>query len=114
MSRPFPDVLRLINSGAFVDELTDAMSEAVANAVSSGKKATLTLTLSVKPQRGSKEQVTLSHDLRLKLPEFDRPDDHLFVVNGNSLSTKHPRQTELPIASVARPQGEVVAPAKTA
>lgn len=108
MSRPFPDTLRLINGGMFVEELTDATAEAIAAAVSAGKKASLTITLDFKPQRGSKEQVTVRHDLKLKLPEFDRPEDHMFVVNGNSLSNKHPRQTELPIASVSRPVGEIV------
>lgn len=108
MARPFTDVLRLINNGAFADELTDSMAEAINAAVEAGKKSTLTITLSIKPSRGSKEQVTVSHDLKVKLPEFDRPDDHLFVVNGNTLSTKHPRQAELPIASVPRPAGEIV------
>lgn len=108
MSRPFPDVLRLINNGTFVEELTDATAEAISTAVEAGKKATLTITLSFKPQRGSKEQVTVSHDLKVKLPEFDRPEDHFFVVNGNTVSTKHPRQGELPIASVSRPAGEIV------
>lgn len=114
MSRPFNDVLRLINSGAFHDELTDAMSEAVAAAVSTGNKAELVIKLGIKPAKGSKEQVTVTHDLKVKMPEFARPDDHLFVVNGNSLSTKHPRQGEQPIAAVTRPIGEIVAPAKTA
>ncbi len=112
MSRSFPDVLRLINSGKFVDELTDSMAEAVAAAVSTGKTAELTVKLKIKPERGSKEQVTVSHESKVRLPEFERPDDHLFVVNGNTLSTKHPRQGELPIAAVTRPAGEIVNVAK--
>lgn len=105
MARQFTDILRDLNGGAFANECTDALAEAVANSISTGKKSELTIKLTLKPARGSKEQITVSHDLKLKTPDFDRPDDHLFVVGGDTLSTKHPRQTEMPLQSVNTDRG---------
>lgn len=107
MAREITDILRDLNGGAFVKECTDAMAEAVATSISTGKKSELTIRITLKPARGSKEQITVSHDLKLKTPDFDRPDDHMFVVGGDTVSTKHPRQTEMPLQAVNTERGPI-------
>lgn len=47
--RPITDILRDIRKGALVDELTDALNDAVRAVDTTGKAAAVTLKLTVKP-----------------------------------------------------------------
>lgn len=110
MSREFCDTVRDLNSGEVAKELTEQFSELVAACSSTGKAGTLTLQIKLKPSKGSSKTMTVEHDVKLKAPAFDRPPDHLFVVNGNTLVAYNPEQKKLDLRDVKRDPAPLVEP----
>lgn len=100
MTRLFTDTLKDINAGKFVEELTEQLAEAVGHATATGKSASLTVVLKIKPAKGGGNVLTIEHDSKLKVPEFDRPPTYLFLGPDNALLTSDPRQQSLPLRAV--------------
>ena len=108
--RPFTDVVRDINGGKFADELTEALAEVVASCTATGKAGSLTVTLKLKPAKGSGRVMTIEQDYKAKAPEFDQPQQFFFVSNGNTLVADNPDQKKLPFRDVAAERAGAVKP----
>lgn len=76
--RPFIDVLRDIRKGRAIDQATAQLALATAAAVDTGKPASVTLTISIKPEKGG-ERVELFSAVKAKLPVDDPPKATFYV-----------------------------------
>ena len=104
----FITTLQNMNNGKLLDELDESLAEVVSACYSAGKKGTLTLKLSLKPGKGGARVMAIDHDIKVGAPEFDRPQDHFYVLNGNQLTPDNPEQRKLNLTTVERPSGELV------
>jgi hypothetical protein len=92
----FLDGLRELRQGLALDELDDALVNAVAGCRSTGKAARVTLTITVKPAaKGNVDALVLEDDVAVKLPKPERGTTILYATAENGLSRKDPRQPEL-------------------
>ena len=94
-TRPFADVLRDLNRGRTHTELSEAMQSLVAAVVETGRKGTLTLTVTISPT-GDDGAVKLTDQLAVKTPSFDRAASLFYVDDEHNLSRTDPRQLEMP------------------
>ena len=92
--RPFADFLREQSGGSTHDELSEALHTLVARVQDTGKKGSLTYTISVERLKGGRSDnaVIVSDEIRLKLPEHDRDTSLFFVSADGNLSRDDPRQ----------------------
>lgn len=101
-----PDLFRHLLSnlryGACEAELTDAIAEATRAAQDTGKKATITLTIEIKP-RPHGGQYVIADTIKTKLPELPREETIMFGTPDGNLVREDPRQQKLPLRDVAAP-----------
>lgn len=94
---PFADVLRSLRRGLTHDELTEALADLVEAVQSTGKKGTLTFTVSVE-KLDRYAALNLSDDIKVKLPrEADKTA--MFGLDGR-LTRDDPLQPKLPLGLV--------------
>lgn len=93
--RPFADWLREQGEGKTHDELSEALYDLVARVTDTGRKGTLTLTITVEPMKKSDEVLVISDEIKLKLPEFDRPVSVFYTDDQGNLIRNNPNQPEL-------------------
>ena len=96
--RPFTDILRDIRKGRVIDEATAKMSLAVQGVLDTKKAAVVQLTLTIKPGKGDDGQVTISSQVKVKVPDGDLPEAIFFVdpdEEGLDLLRTDPSQREL-------------------
>lgn len=99
MRRPFAAWLQEQRNGGLHDELSDALGELVAVCVQTGKKGSLTLRVSISPQK-DEETVLVLDDVKLTAPKHDsRPSLYFPDADGNLLRN-NPRQPSLPLREV--------------
>ena len=100
--RPFDEVLRQINNGRLVDEITDEMTEVISAVRSTGRPGKITVTLSLHPRGPNNEQMEIRPIIKGAAPELGRPISLFYVNDDNGLQRDDPIQNPLPgIASVA-------------
>ena len=97
MSRPFADVLRELN-GETYDELTLQLGELVTAVMQTGKSGSLTLALRV--AANGVGSVTITDEVKVKVPEAARPKTMFFATESGSLMRNNPRQAELQLREV--------------
>lgn len=107
MSRAFTDIIREINGGAFADELTEELSDLILACRSTGKSGELTLKIKLKPGKAQAPTMTVLHDLKVKAPEFERPEQYFYVTGNNSLLLNNPNQGKLDLRAVQTERGEL-------
>jgi hypothetical protein len=91
--RPFADWLRDQARGATHDELSEGLRDLVAKVKDTGKKGTLTLTISVEQLKNADgNALVVKDEIRLKLPEFDRQASLFYADENNNLVRDDPRQ----------------------
>ena len=90
--RPFSDFLRDQNRGRTHDELSDGLNDLVAKVKDTGKKGTLTLTVSVEPMKGNEDALLVHDEIKLKLPEHDRGSSIFFADDDHNLRRDDPNQ----------------------
>jgi len=93
--RPFADWLRDQSQGATHDELSEALYDLVARVGDTGKKGTLTLTISVEPMKGDESILVVSDEIKLRLPEFPRKPSIFYTDGEGNLCRTNPDQPEL-------------------
>ncbi|APX84593.1 hypothetical protein BV511_07635 [Methylorubrum extorquens] len=98
MSRPFADVLRELNGDAY-DELTLQLGEVVQAVMKTGKAGSLSLSLKV--AANGTGSVTITDDIKVKVPEAARPKTMFFATESGSLMRNNPRQHEMQLRDVA-------------
>ncbi|OAM33262.1 hypothetical protein A7P96_00515 [Eikenella sp. NML03-A-027] len=92
---PATKMLRAINSGLLDTELGEAISTAVAACLSHGKRATVTLKLTIDSQNIKDGTVRISHDIASKLPKEKREGSIVFATPEGNLTTEDPAQAKL-------------------
>lgn len=93
--RPITDVLRDIRKGRVVDDATHKLARVVESVMETKKAGTLTIELTVKPQKNDDEQVVIVSKVKAKTPEMDLPDAIFFVDDEFDLVRDDPKQREL-------------------
>jgi len=91
----FADVLAKISRGAVLDEATLSLGALVQAVTSTGRKGSLTVTLSVAPMKGSPGQVTVSAAVGVKEPKDDAHAGVFFTDDTGRLSRNDPYQATL-------------------
>lgn len=93
--RPFTDVLRDIRRGRAVDQATRLLGEVVRAVDETGKPGSVTLTLTVKPEKGGGSQKTIIAAVKAKKPEGDIPEAVFFSDPEGDLHRTDPAQQEM-------------------
>lgn len=93
--KPITDVLREIRRGRVVDDATLKLQRLVEAVTQTGKAGTLTLELTVKPNKNDKEQVVLISKVKCKTPEEELPEAIFFVDEDFDLVRDDPKQREM-------------------
>lgn len=96
--RPFMDTFREIESGALLDELTEAQHSLVDAVRLTGKGGELNIKLAYKPDGAG--QIVIKADVKAKEPVLSRGTSLLFLTPEGNLSRRDPRQQEMPLRSV--------------
>ncbi|MEN3123251.1 hypothetical protein [Janibacter sp. LM] len=91
-SRPFADFIREQNRGRTHDELSDGLRDLVSRVEDTGKKGTITLTVTVEPLKGNESCLQVSDEIKLKLPEHDRGSSIFFRGRDGNLQRDDPNQ----------------------
>lgn len=91
--RPFADWLRDQAHGTSHEELSEALRDLVAKVKDTGKKGTLTYTVTVETlPKSDGGAMVVTDEIRLKLPEFPREASLFFADPNNNLVRNDPRQ----------------------
>lgn len=101
--RPFGDFIQELNHGGSHSELSAALNELVTAVSDLGKGGTLTYTIKVAPAGRAEGMVTVTDDVKLKLPVGARPDSVFFITPDGNLMRDNPAQPRLPLREVPRP-----------
>ena len=97
--RPFAAVLRELNRGRVHEELSTQLQDLVAAVQSTGRKGSLSFTLTVSPT-GDSGAVQVSDTVSAKLPHFERAASMFYITDEHNLVRSDPRQLELPLQTV--------------
>ena len=114
--RPFADFLREQAKGTTHEELGEGLHDLVARVRDTGKKGTLTLTVTVELMKGSDKAVIVSDEIKLKLPEHDRDTSLFFADRFGNLTRNDPDQLsfeslrEVPPPPGVNAHGEITDP----
>lgn len=106
----FLAVLRDLRKGRTVSELEDKMREVVNRVRDTGKKGTLTLTISIDPTKAGDGTYQLSDKVVSKLPDFERHATLFFGTPDGNLQQEDPRQQPLPFNEARRIRDEQQTP----
>jgi hypothetical protein len=89
----FENVLKQLRHGEALADLSLALEETIDCVKRSGKPATVTLTLSLKP--AGDDRVFVKDDISTKKPKPAVQDTMFFITPDGALSVRHPRQLSL-------------------
>lgn len=104
------EVLRNLRSGRTVSELEEELRQVVARCRDTGKKGTLTLTLSIDPTKAGDGTYSINDKVVSKLPEFERHATLFFGTPDGNLQREDPRQQALPFNEARRIRDEQQTP----
>lgn len=93
--REFASLILEINKGRSHKELTAAVAELVAAVQETNRPGSITYRLTVKPLKGDDGAITIEDELTKKPPKGERGSSIFFIAEGNSLTRRDPRQTDL-------------------
>jgi len=91
----FTHTINQLRYGQVAEEISEKLSECVEAARDTGKQATLTITLKLKPEANG-AQVFITEDVKAKVPTFPREATIMFPTIDGNLQREDPRQTTLP------------------
>lgn len=98
--RPFAEFLQRQSRGTTHRELSDGLHNLVARVMETGKPGTITLKVKVDVLKGSKDTLTVSDEITLKLPEHDRQASIWFQDQDGNLTRSDPEQLAMPLQPV--------------
>lgn len=96
--KPFSDVLREIEGGRFVDDLTRDLRKVVNAVLETRKAGALTINIKVAPTGRGSIEVDAVH--KPTIPEHSRPSTTFFATPDGTLMRDDPRQEKLPLRAV--------------
>lgn len=92
--RPFDQILRELGEGSTLSELSEAMWDLVQRVQDTAKAGHLTLTLHV--GFDGQGRLVTKDEVKVRLPEYSRPETRFFVDGHGNPSRRDPNQPELP------------------
>jgi len=95
----YSHTINTLQHGATAIELSEQLHECVQAAQKTGKKATLTVTLTIKPVGRDTGQYEFREDIKCKIPSLDRGMTLMFGTPDGNLTRNDPRQGELQLRS---------------
>lgn len=95
-TRPFAAITQELNKGKTHVELSQELQALVQAVQATGKKGTLTLTVTVIPSKMD-GGVELLDTVKTVLPKFDRSATLFYADDDGNLTRHDPRQLELPV-----------------
>lgn len=98
-ANPFAQWLIEQRGGVLHAEASEALADVVAAVMEHGKSGSLTLSVKVARNKDG-VTVTVSDDLKVKVPQGDRGAAIFFTDDHGNLSRNNPRQPELPLREV--------------
>lgn len=93
--RPFATFLLEQNRGRTHQELSHGLRDLVAKVEDTGKKGSITLTITVEPLKGNEDALQVSDVIKLNLPEHNRGASIFFRGRDGNLQRDDPNQTSL-------------------
>lgn len=90
--RPFADWLREQSGGKTHEELGVALFDLVGRVRDTGKKGTVTLTISVAPLKNDVDVLVISDEIKLRVPEHDRKASLFYADKTGNLTRQDPNQ----------------------
>lgn len=93
--RDFSSFLLEQSRGATHAELSEGLHDLVGRVQDTGKKGSLTLIITVEPMKGDDGAVIIGDEIRLKLPEHDRPASMYFIGSDGNVMRDDPRQASI-------------------
>ena len=109
----FTHTLTSLQHGTTALALSEHLHECVESARKTGKKATLTLTLTIKPVGRDTGQYELREDIKTKIPQLDRGMTLMFGTPEGNLTRTDPRQGELNLKAAPDTKPETLKTAST-
>ena len=93
----FIEILRDMNKGASVAELSESLQQLVKAVRETGRSGKLRYELEIKPATKSRdvEQVLLDDDIIVKEPTLPRPQSLFFATRANTLTRNNPNQMDM-------------------
>lgn len=96
MARPIFDVLSQIKGGAAIHDAAKDLNELVRAVKATGKSGTLTIKLTVEPDKADDTVCTIQPDVTLKLPKKARAKAIFYIDDKTGdLTREDPRQTQM-------------------
>lgn len=108
--KPITDVLRDYRRGELVNHATAELAQVIAAVKNLRKPGSVTITLSIKPDKHSSKEVEVQADVSVKVPKRGLKPTSFFVGRDNELLRSDPDQ----IDAFDPDTGEVTAPATLA
>lgn len=102
--RTSTDQLRDIRAGLMVEELTEKMAEVVNAVLATGKKGSVTLKLSIDPASKGDAVITVTDEIKATIPQEKKMGTLMFALPSGTLQRQDPRQTELNLTAVPKPE----------
>lgn len=98
--KPFGVWLQDQRNGGLHRELSEGLAEIAQAVESHNKQGKLTLTITVKPAGTAQHMVIVADQVKVEIPQPDKPTSMFFTDTAGNLSRRDPRQAELPLKSV--------------
>ncbi len=102
----FLDTLRFMRGGKTQQELSEELNSLVQACRDTGNSGKITLTITVKPDRGDTGQYFLTDKIDCKKPAFERGQTICWGTPEGNLIRNNPSQGELILKSAPEPAGE--------
>jgi hypothetical protein len=106
MAKSFLDQLRMLRGGAFASDCSDEFARLLREVESSGKKGTMTIVITAKRHAGA---VAVTATRTVKLPDIAPEADVFWVTDDGSLTDQNPKQRQLDLQPVQKPERQVMA-----
>ncbi len=100
--KPFAAFVQEQRGGALHGEMSDGLVELVQAVRETGKAGTIALTVKVAPNKDG-VTVTVTDKMKLTLPEGERGAAIFFADEHGNLMRRDPRQLEMPLKELRRP-----------
>lgn len=102
--KPFGAWLQEQRNGVLHAELSEALAEVSAAVLQHNKPGKLGLAITVKPAGNAQFTVFVSDEVKVTVPQPDKPTSMFFADDDGNLSRRDPRQAELPLRDVSAPE----------
>jgi len=99
-ARPFTQFVQEQRRGALHQELSEHLAETVNAVMEHAKAGQVTIVLKIKPAGDG--MVQIFDEVKVRLPEGEKPPSIFFVDERGNVQRQDPRQAELPLRNIER------------